>query len=99
MVDETTNALKELDLSGVTVTRVGGRGRTPMPKQMYWYNGYELSVLAQTMIDIVVQDEMVDAVVRTVMTAARTGEHGDGRIFVIPVEEAYTIRTRAGGPD
>jgi nitrogen regulatory protein PII len=51
------------------------------------------------MIDMVVADYMVDDVVRTVIETARTGEKGDGRVFVIPVEEAYSIRTRAGGPD
>jgi nitrogen regulatory protein PII len=51
------------------------------------------------MIDVVVADSLVDDVVRVVMEAARTGRRGDGRVFVIPVEEAYTIRTRAGGPD
>jgi len=51
------------------------------------------------MIDVVVADYMVDDVVRIVMETARTGERGDGRVFVMPVEEAYTIRTRAGGPD
>jgi nitrogen regulatory protein PII len=51
------------------------------------------------MIDVVVADCVVDDVVRTVIEAARTGQRGDGRVFVIPVEEAYTIRTRGGGPD
>ena len=51
------------------------------------------------MIDLVVADAVVDDVVRLVMDTARTGKKGDGRIFVMSVEEAYTIRTRAGGPD
>jgi nitrogen regulatory protein PII len=51
------------------------------------------------MIDMVVADCIVDDVVKTVIEAARTGQQGDGRVFVIPVEEAYTIRTRCGGPD
>jgi nitrogen regulatory protein PII len=51
------------------------------------------------MIDIIVADDMVDDVVRTVIETARTGERGDGRVFVIPVEEAYSIRTRVGGVD
>ena len=51
------------------------------------------------MIDVLVADDVVDDVVRIVMDKARTGNRGDGRVFIIPVEEAYTIRTRAGGPD
>jgi nitrogen regulatory protein PII len=51
------------------------------------------------MIDLVVADDLVDDVVRTVIETARTGHSGDGRVFVLPVEEAYTIRTRCGGTD
>ena len=98
-VEATTDALKQLDLSGVTVTEVGGRGRRTNPKRCWRGHEYELRYLPQMMIDVVVADYMVDDVVRIVMETARTGERGDGRVFVVPVEEAYTIRTRAGGPD
>jgi nitrogen regulatory protein P-II 1 len=60
---------------------------------------YEIPYRPEMMIDVVVADYIVDDVVKTVLEAARTGEQGDGRVFVIPVEEAYTIRTRCGGPD
>lgn len=98
-VDETTDALKRMDLSGVTVTQVGGRGRRPNPTRYLRGGEYELRYLPQVMIDVVVPDDMVDDVVRIVMETARTGARGDGRVFIMPVEEAYTIRTRAGGPD
>ena len=98
-VDDTTDALRQIDLSGVTVTRVGGRGRRANPKGFYRCCEYEVRYMPQMMIDVVVADCMVDDVVRIVMETAHTGQSGDGRVFVMPVEEAYTIRTRAGGPD
>src|SRR5262245_5508758 len=98
-VEETTDALKQLDVSGVTVTQVGGSGRKKNPKAIFRFSEYEIRYVSQMMIDVVVEDHLVDEVVRTVMEKARTGERGDGRVFVIPVEEAYTVRTRAGGSD
>jgi len=98
-VEETTDALKQIDVSGVTVTHVLGSGRRPKPTGVYRGHVYEVRHVPQMMIDVVVSDDLVDDVVRIVMEAARTGERGDGRIFVIPVEEAYTIRTRCGGTD
>src|SRR5262245_14640006 len=98
-VDETTDALKQLDVSGVTVTQVGGSGRLANPTAFFRLNQYQIRYMPQMMIDVVVADGLVDEVVRTVMEKARTGERGDGRVFVIPVEEAYSVRTRAGGPD
>jgi nitrogen regulatory protein P-II 1 len=98
-VEATTEALKQLDVSGLTVTRVGGRGRSKNPTAVFRCNKYEIPYRPEMMIDMVIADDMVDDVVRTVIETARTGERGDGRVFVLPVEEAYTIRTRAGGPD
>jgi nitrogen regulatory protein P-II 1 len=98
-VEETTDALKQLDVSGVTVTQVGGCGRSPNPVTVWRCHRYEIRYSPQMMIDVVVADWLVDDVVRTVMATACTGEKGDGRVFVIPVEEAYTVRTGAGGPD
>jgi nitrogen regulatory protein PII len=98
-VEETTDALKQLDVSGITVTQVGGSGRKPNPTAVFRFSEYEVRYVSQMMIDVVIEDYLVDEVVRTVMEKARTGQQGDGRVFVIPVEEAYTIRTRAGGSD
>ena len=98
-VEETTDALKQIDLSGVTVTQVGGRGRRNNPNGCWRGRECEVRYLPQMMIDVVVADDMVEDVVRIVLETARTGERGDGRVFILPVEEAYTIRTRGGGPD
>jgi nitrogen regulatory protein PII len=98
-VEATTDALRQLDVSGLTVTHVGGRGRGKNPTVVFRCSEYEMPYRHEMMIDLVVADSIVDDVVKTVMEAARTGHQGDGRVFVIPVEEAYTIRTRCGGPD
>jgi nitrogen regulatory protein P-II 1 len=94
-VDETTDALKGIDVSGVTVTQVGGHGCHQNPTGSWRGREYEIRYLPQMMIDVVVADDVVDDVVRIVMETARTGQQGDGRVFIMPVEEAYTIRTRA----
>jgi nitrogen regulatory protein PII len=83
----------------VTVTKVQGSGRAANPTMAWMGQRYELRYVPEMMIDVVVADHMVDDVVRVVMKTAHTGKRGDGRVFVVPVEEAYTIRTRAGGPD
>jgi nitrogen regulatory protein P-II 1 len=98
-VEATTDALKQLDVSGLTVTHVGGRGRGKNPTAVFRCSEYEIPYRHEMMIDMVVADSIVDDVVKTVIEVARTGQQGDGRVFVIPVEEAYTIRTRCGGPD
>jgi nitrogen regulatory protein P-II 1 len=96
-IDETTDALKALDLSGLTVSRVLGRGSRE--RQMGYYRdvAFEIQLLSKMMIDVVAPDDVVDDVVRVVTETARTGAVGDGRIFVMTVEEAYSIRTRQGG--
>ena len=60
---------------------------------MYRGREYEVSLLPKMMIDVVAPDALVDDIVRTIVEAARTGEIGDGRIFVMPVDQAYNIRT------
>ena len=97
--DETMDALRDIDLSGFTVTEVGGSGRAENPTTSMGGRRLELRYVPKTMIDVLVADHEVDDVVRIVMDKAHTGKRGDGRVFIIPVEEAYTIRTRAGGLD
>ena len=96
-VTETTDALKALDLSGLTVSRVLGRGTCEAHTEFYRGVAYQVRLLPKMMIDVVAPDELVDDIVRVVTETARTGVVGDGRIFVMTVEEAYSIRTRQGG--
>jgi len=92
-VDDVKDALEKLNLPGMTVTEVRGHGRQKGHTASYRGKEYDVSLLPKTMIEIVVSDPLLESVVHAVMTAARTGEIGDGRVFVLPVESSYNIRT------
>jgi len=95
-VDEVRDALeKESSVTGMTVTEVRGHGRQKGHKAVYRGREYEVSLLPKTMIEMAVTDELVDDVIRIIMKAARTGDIGDGRIWVFDIEEGYSIRTAA----
>jgi len=92
-VDEVRQALEKASVAGMSVTEVRGHGRQKGHKAIYRGREYEVSLLPKTMIEMAVPDEAVDEVVRIVLTAARTGDIGDGRIFVLPIEDGHNIRT------
>ena len=92
-VDEVREALERLNLAGMTVTDVRGHGRQKGHTAVYRGKEYEVNLLPKVMIDVVVPDAVVDDVIQAVIAAARTGEIGDGRVFVLPVEQSYKIRT------
>ena len=92
-VDEIKNALSQLDVAGMTVTEVRGHGRQKGHTAVYRGREYQISLLPKAQIEVVVPDARVDAVVEAIIETARTGEIGDGRVFVMPVEHAYNIRT------
>ena len=92
-VDDVRAALEKASIAGMTVTEVRGHGRQKGHKAIYRGREYEVNLLPKTMIEIVIPDPQVDAVLRIVMETARTGDIGDGRIFVLPVEEGHNIRT------
>jgi nitrogen regulatory protein P-II 1 len=92
-IDEITEALDRIQVSGMTVTEVRGHGRQKGHTAIYRGHEYEVTLLPKIQFEVVVADDMVDSAVRAIIGAARTGEIGDGRIFVTPVEEAYRVRT------
>jgi nitrogen regulatory protein PII len=92
-IDEITDALDRIQVSGMTVMEVRGHGRQKGHTAIYRGHEYEVSLLPKIQFEVVVADEMLDSAVRAIIGAARTGEIGDGRIFVTPVEEAYRVRT------
>jgi len=92
-VDEVKDALARLNLSGMTVTEVRGHGKQKGHTAIYRGKEYNVSLLPKMEIEVVVADNIVDEAIRAIMEAARTGEIGDGRVFVIPVEQSYRIRT------
>jgi nitrogen regulatory protein PII len=92
-VDDVRNALEKLQISGMTVTEVRGHGKQKGHTAIYRGQEYNVSLLPKMEIEVVVAEAIVDAAVKAIAEAARTGEIGDGRIFVIPVGESYKIRT------
>jgi nitrogen regulatory protein PII len=92
-VDEVKAALEKLQVSGMTVTEVRGHGKQKGHTAIYRGQEYNVSLLPKMKVEVVVPDTLADAVIKALIEAARTGEIGDGRIFVIPVAESYKIRT------
>jgi nitrogen regulatory protein PII len=77
----------------LTVTEVRGHGKQKGHTAIYRGQEYNVSLLPKMEIEVVVADEMADDAIKVIIQAARTGEIGDGRVFVIPVGETYRIRT------
>jgi nitrogen regulatory protein PII len=92
-VDEVRDALEKLKIAGMTVTDVRGHGRQKGHTAVYRGKEYSVTLLPKVEIEVVVPDNVVDEVIQAVIKAARTGEIGDGRVFVLPVEQGYNIRT------
>ena len=92
-VDDVREALEKLNLAGMTVTDVRGHGRQKGHTAVYRGKEYSVSLLPKVEIEVVVPDAVVEDVIQAIVTAARTGEIGDGRVFVLPVEQSYNIRT------
>src|SRR4029078_9820943 len=92
-VDEVKAALENLKVSGMTVTEVRGHGKQKGHTAIYGGQEYQVSLLPKMQIEVVVPDALVDDVIKAIISAARTGEIGDGRVFVLPVAESYKIRT------
>src|SRR5580765_4752739 len=92
-VDDVRAALEKMNISGMTITEVRGHGKQKGHTAIYRGKEYNVTLLPKMEIDIVVADEVTDEAVKAIMQAARTGEIGDGRVFVLPVGQTYRIRT------
>ena len=92
-VDEVREALDKLNIPGMTVTEVRGHGRQKGHTAIYRGKEYNVSLLPKMEIEVVVPDSIADEAIKAIVQAARTGEIGDGRVFVLPVAESYRIRT------
>ena len=91
--DDVKQALTQAGVEGMTITEVKGFGRQKGHKEIYRGSEYTVDVLPKVKIEIVAADEKADAIVKTIMETAKTGKIGDGKVFVLPVDEAYRIRT------
>jgi nitrogen regulatory protein PII len=92
-VDEVKEALGKVQVSGMTVTEVRGHGQQKGHTAIYRGKEYNVSLLPKMSIETVVPDNMVAPVIQAIITAARTGEIGDGRVFVTPITHSFKIRT------
>jgi nitrogen regulatory protein P-II 1 len=92
-LDEVKDALTGMGVIGMTVSEVRGFGRQKGHTELYRGSEYTIDFLPKIRIEIVVADTLVDKVVDTIASAARTGAIGDGKVFVTPVETAVRIRT------
>src|SRR2546426_9222658 len=90
-VDEVKDALGRLNISGMTVSEVRGHGKQKGHTAVYRGKEYNVSLLPKMQIETVVPDDVVEDVVKGIIQAARTGEIGDGRVFVLPVGHSYKI--------
>ena len=98
-LDSVKEALNEIGLQGMTISEVKGYGRQKGHKEIYRGAEYVVDFIPKIKLEIVIEDDRVGAVVEKIQQAANTGKIGDGKIFVLPVEEAIRVRTGEKGKD
>ena len=98
-LDEVKEALQEVGVQGITVTEAKGFGRQKGHTELYRGAEYVVDFLPKVKIEIVINEDRVESSVEAIQKAARTGRIGDGKIFVLNVEEAIRIRTGESGAD
>ena len=91
-LEQVKDALALVNVTGMTVTEVRGHGRQKGQKAVYRGTEYSVTLLPKVMLELVVPDERCETI-KAIITAARTGEIGDGRVFVLPIEDGYNVRT------
>jgi len=96
-LDDIREALSEIGIAGITVSEVKGFGRQKGHTELYRGAEYVVDFLPKVRVDAAVADELVDQVVEAISKAAQTGKIGDGKIFVMPLEQAIRIRTGETG--
>ena len=96
-LDDVREALSDIGIQGITVTEVKGFGRQKGHTEIYRGAEYAVDFLPKVQLDIVVADGEVERVTEAIITTARTGKVGDGKIFVSPVEQVIRIRTGETG--
>ena len=98
-LDDVKDALKSIDVQGMTVSEVKGFGRQGGHTETYRGSEYAIDFVPKVQIELVVDDSQVDSVVDTIRTAAATGKIGDGKIWITEVSNIIRIRTGEVGPD
>ena len=98
-VDDVKEALNAIGIKGMTISEVKGYGRQKGHKEIYRGAEYIVDFIPKTKLEIIVEASLVDEIVDTIRNAANTGKIGDGKIFVLPVEEVVRVRTGEKGKE
>ncbi|MEK6651222.1 MAG: P-II family nitrogen regulator [Bacteroidota bacterium] len=98
-LDDVREALSEIGVKGMTLTEVKGYGRQKGHTEVYRGSEYKIDFLPKIKMEIIAKDAMVERIIATIVKAARTGQVGDGKIFILPVEDVIRIRTEESGED
>lgn len=98
-LEDIKEGLSSLGIQGMTVSEVKGFGRQKGHSEIYRGAEYTVDFVPKVKVEIVVEDDMVEKAIDAILSHARTGKIGDGKIFVLPVEEAVRIRTGEKGKD
>jgi nitrogen regulatory protein P-II 1 len=98
-LDDVKDALNKIGIKGITVSEVKGYGRQKGHTELYRGAEYVVDFLPKVKIEVVVSDDQMPAVVDVILSSAKTGRIGDGKIFVIPVEQVVRIRTGEKGEE
>jgi nitrogen regulatory protein PII len=96
-LEEVKDALSEIGVEGMTVSEVKGFGRQKGHTEIYRGSEYTVDFLPKVKIEIAIADDLVNKVIDAIVNASQTGKIGDGKIFIIPIEEAVRIRTGEKG--
>jgi len=96
-LEEVKDALSELGIEGMTVTEVKGFGRQKGHTEIYRGSEYTVDFLPKIKLELVLADTVVESAIKAIVEAAKTGKIGDGKVFVLPVENAIRIRTGETG--
>ena len=98
-LDDVKDALSTIEIKGLTVSEVKGFGRQRGHKEVYRGAEYQVDFVSKIKIEVVLESEMVPEAVKIIQDKARTGQIGDGKIFILPVEEVIRIRTGETGKE
>ena len=98
-LDEVKDALREAGVSGMTTIEAQGFGRQRGHTELYRGAEYQIDFVPKVQVEVLCQDERVDEVVDLILKHARTGKIGDGKVWVLPVEQVHRVRTGEMGPD
>jgi Nitrogen regulatory protein PII len=97
LLDAVRNALHEVNVTGMTISEVQGYGRQKGHTETYRGTEYQIEFIPKIKIEVVVSEEIENSVVEAIMKTARTGKFGDGKIFVLELDDAIRIRTGERG--